>query len=87
MKDIYNFFCYLIVILLFFIPVYAVDLENGKLLHDENCLRCHDESKYLRKNRIIKNFQRRYRQKKVNGFLDKETLKISDILAKKSNIS
>ena len=57
MRDIYNFFCCLIVILLFFIPVYAVDLENGKLLHDENCLRCHDESKYLRKNRIIKNFQ------------------------------
>jgi N-acetylmuramoyl-L-alanine amidase len=46
--------------------------------------------RYLNKrpqNRIIKNFQRRYRQKKVNGFLDKETLKISDILAKKSNIS
>ncbi len=46
--------------------------------------------RYLNKrpqNRIIKNFQRRYRQKKVNGFLDKETLKISDILAKKLNIS
>ena len=46
--------------------------------------------RYLNKrsqNRIVKNFQRRYRQKKVNGFLDKETLKISDILAKKSNIS
>ena len=46
--------------------------------------------RYLNKrlqNRIIKNFQRRYRQKKVNGFLDKETLKISDFLAKKSNIS
>jgi len=45
---------------------------------------------YLNKrpqSRIIKNFQRRYRQKKVNGFLDKETLKISDILAKKLNIS
>ncbi len=46
--------------------------------------------RYLNKrpqNRIIKNFQRRYRQKKVSGFLDKETLKISDILANKSNIS
>ncbi len=46
--------------------------------------------RYLNKrpqNRIVKNFQRRYRQKKVNGFLDKETLKISDILARKSNIS
>jgi N-acetylmuramoyl-L-alanine amidase len=46
--------------------------------------------RYLNKrpqNRIIKNFQRRYRQEKVSGFLDKETLKISDILVKKSNIS
>ena len=46
--------------------------------------------RYLNKrpqNRIIKNFQRRYRQKKASGFLDKETLKISDILANKSNTS
>jgi cytochrome c553 len=38
-------------------PVLAVDLENGKSLHDENCLRCHDESKYTRKDRMIKNYQ------------------------------
>ena len=38
-------------------PVFAIDLENGKLLHDENCLRCHNESKYKRKDRMIKNFQ------------------------------
>ena len=38
-------------------PVLAVDLENGKSLHNENCLHCHDESKYTGKNRMVKNFQ------------------------------
>ncbi len=37
--------------------------------------------------KIIKNFQRRFRQRKVDGILDLETFKISEILAKKSNIS
>ena len=37
--------------------------------------------------KIIKNFQRRYRQNRVNGILDSETLKISEILAKNSNIA
>ena len=36
---------------------------------------------------IIKNFQRRYRQKKIDGVLDLETFEISQILAKKSNIT
>ena len=39
------------------------------------------------KKKIISNFQRRFRQKKVDGILDIETLKISKFLAKKSNIS
>ena len=46
--------------------------------------------RYLKKNfrkKIIKNFQRRYRQNRVNGILDWETLKISEILAKNSNIT
>ena len=34
------------------------------------------------KKKIIKNFQRRYRQKKINGILDQETLKISEFLTK-----
>ena len=41
--------------------------------------------KYLKTNfkkKIIKNFQRRYRQKKINGVLDQETLKISEFLTK-----
>ena len=37
--------------------------------------------------KIVKNFQRRYRQNRVNGILDSETLKISEILAKNSNIT
>ena len=43
--------------------------------------------KYLKTNfkkKIIKNFQRRYRQKRVDGVLDLETLKISEIIAKKT---
>ncbi len=46
--------------------------------------------RYLRtslKKRIIKNFQRRYRQNYISGILDQETYKISEFLAKKSNIS
>ena len=34
------------------------------------------------KRKIIKNFQRRYRPRKVDGILDQETLKISEFLAK-----
>ena len=46
--------------------------------------------RYLKKKfrkKIIKNFQRKYRQKRADGILDPETLKISEILAKKSNIT
>ena len=39
------------------------------------------------KKKIIKSFQRRYRQNRVNGILDSETLKISEILAKNLNIA
>ena len=46
--------------------------------------------RYLKKKfkkKIIKNFQRRYRQNRIDGVLDSETLKISEILSKKSNIA
>ena len=42
-------------------------------------------SKFRKK--IIKNFQRKYRQKKADGILDSETLQISEILARRSNIA
>ena len=37
------------------------------------------------KKKIIMNFQRKYRQNRVNGVLDLQTLEISEILAKRSN--
>ena len=37
--------------------------------------------------KIIKNFQRRYRQRRIDGILDLETFEISEVLAKKSNIT
>ena len=42
--------------------------------------------RYLKKKfkrKIIKNFQRRYRQKKVDGILDLETIKISEFMSKR----
>ena len=60
MKKIYELLIFLTIIPFLVTPVLAVDLENGKSLHDDNCLRCHDESKYTRKNRIVKNFQQLY---------------------------
>ena len=32
---------------------WSVDIENGKALHDANCMRCHQESIYTRKDRLI----------------------------------
>jgi cytochrome c553 len=42
-----------ITLLLFSLPVQAVDLESGKTLHNENCVRCHNETQYTRENRIV----------------------------------
>ena len=46
-----------ITLLLFSLPVQAVDIENGKTLHNENCLRCHNETNYTRENRIVNSFE------------------------------
>jgi mono/diheme cytochrome c family protein len=46
-----------VTLLLFNFPVQAFDIENGKALHNGNCVRCHDESKYMSENRKIKNYQ------------------------------
>lgn len=45
-----------ILMLVFTSPTYAVDIENGKTLHNENCLRCHDVSMYTRENRLVNSF-------------------------------
>ena len=44
------------ILLLFNMPAQAFDIENGKALHNENCLRCHNESQYTRENRIVNSF-------------------------------
>ena len=36
--------------------VWAVDIENGKALHDANCKRCHNENVYTRKDRLIHSY-------------------------------
>jgi mono/diheme cytochrome c family protein len=46
----------LITLLLFNTSVQAVDIENGKALHDANCLRCHNETNYTRENRIVNSY-------------------------------
>ncbi len=46
-----------ITLLLFSLPVQAVDIENGKALHDANCLRCHNETQYTREDKIVKSFE------------------------------
>jgi hypothetical protein len=46
-----------IILLLLSLPAHAVDIENGKNLHNENCVRCHQESVYLREDRIVNSFQ------------------------------
>ncbi len=42
-----------ITLLLFSLSAQAIDIENGKTLHNENCLRCHNETQYTRENRIV----------------------------------
>lgn len=37
-------------------PTQAFDIENGKALHDENCVRCHDTSIYTRADRKTKSY-------------------------------
>jgi hypothetical protein len=39
--------------LLFTLPAWAADMENGKQLHAENCVRCHDSSVYTRDPRRV----------------------------------
>lgn len=34
--------------------VHGADINNGKLLHDENCMRCHKPDIYIRNDRKIK---------------------------------
>ena len=46
----------LITLLLLAVPVHAFDSDNGKALHNENCVRCHDDSMYTREDRKTKSY-------------------------------
>lgn len=35
----------------------AADIENGKQLHDENCLRCHKPVVYTREDRMVNSYE------------------------------
>ena len=45
-----------VILLLLSSPTHAFDIDNGKALHDENCVRCHDSSMYTRKDRKTKDY-------------------------------
>jgi hypothetical protein len=45
-------------IILCLLPLASVafaDADKGKKLHDENCMKCHDDSVYTRPNRFVTN--------------------------------
>ncbi len=65
---------------------YKKSSENKRFIKNLNKIGYHYLSTKFKK-RVIKNFQRRYRQSRVSGILDQETYKISEFLAKKSNTS
>lgn len=35
----------------------AQDIDDGKLLHDEHCVKCHSVEMYTRENRLVNNFR------------------------------
>lgn len=45
-----------ITLLLLSLPVLAVDIENGQILHNESCISCHNVSQYTRADRIVNSF-------------------------------
>ena len=55
MKIIFNALSVLCIVLP--AQAWALDINNGKALHDEHCLRCHTESQYTRTDSIINDYQ------------------------------
>ena len=47
----------ILIFLLCALPVFAVDLDNGRNLHDEYCLQCHQTELYKRDDRQIKDIK------------------------------
>ncbi len=44
----------LTLLVLLALPVFAADSAKGKILHDEQCLRCHGSELYVRDERRVK---------------------------------
>ena len=38
-------------------PLYAADINNGMMLHEEHCMRCHQPEIYTRPDRIVNNLE------------------------------
>ena len=69
-------------------PVAAVDLERGKQLHDEHCVRCHSSEIYARENSIIFNYrdlEQRIRQCELGNELAWFDEEIEDVLTYLNN--
>ncbi|MBM2830435.1 MAG: hypothetical protein HW411_1225 [Gammaproteobacteria bacterium] len=64
--------------------VQGEDLNNGKRLHEENCMRCHTPDIYIRDNRKIKSFaqlEKQIRQCELANDLTWLDEDISDVTA------
>lgn len=47
----------LVSLMLISTQVTAFDIDNGKALHDENCMRCHNESLYTSEHSKMMNYE------------------------------
>ncbi len=52
----------LTLLVLLALPVFAADSAKGKILHDEQCLRCHGSELYVRDERRVKSLDGLERQ-------------------------
>lgn len=43
-------------------PSFAADIENGKALHNENCVRCHQPEIYTREKRMVNSYAELHEQ-------------------------
>ena len=65
---------------------YEINLDSGSFFKNLYKIGYRYLNTKLKK-KLIKSFQRRFRQRKIDGIIDQETYKISEILAKKSNLA
>ena len=79
-----KFICSLLAIFITSALVYGEDLNNGRQLHEENCMRCHQPDIYIRDNRKIKTFiqlKKRVQQCELANDLAWFDDEISDVVA------